>query len=54
MLTGGSKLLDLEDDSLIVQDAESFFTMCEGLTYLVREQQCISPDNFTIAVKTVR
>ena len=39
---------------IVIQDPESFFTVCEALSYIVRSDQCITEDNFTSCLRTIR
>ena len=44
----------LNEDSLPVQDPESFFTLCDSLCHLVRDDGRVTANNFTAIVHTVR
>lgn len=39
---------------VILQDIESYFKVCESLSVIVRDEQCIDRDNFTTCLRTVR
>ena len=44
----------LVEDSLPPHDPEAFFITCESLCYLVRDEGCVTVNNFTAIVRTVR